>query len=220
MKAAWLHRAGHPRALVFFAGWGMDEAPFRALTSSRWDVLVYYDFRRLGEVPCLAEVEAYPEMALAAWSLGCAAANRVAQERRWTLARALAINGTLIPEDDQAGIPARWITATAERLAEGGWEKFIRRMCPDAASRAAFDAARPGRDLHGAVEELHALRQLPPPAACVFRDALVSDLDRIIPPENQRRCWARHGVPIHPIGGPHYPFHQWKSWEEVLACAG
>ena len=189
MKSVWLHRAGYPRVLIFFAGWGMDDAPFRGLTSNRWDVLVYYDFRRLDEVPCLEEVEAYSETALVAWSLGCAAANHVAQERRWTFSRALAINGTLIPEDDQTGIPARWLGATAEKLTDGGWEKFIRRMCPDAPSRAAFDGGRPCRDLNEVVEELEALRRLPPPRACVFGAALVSELDRIIVPENQRRCW-------------------------------
>lgn len=220
MKAAWLHKTGNPRSLIFFAGWGMDEAPFRSLSSSRWDVLVYYDFRNLDEVPCLAAAEAYPERALVAWSLGCAAANRVAQERRWTFSRALAINGTVIPEDDQTGIPARWLGATAGKLTDGGWEKFVRRMCPDASSRAAFDGGRPCRDLNGVVEELEALRRLPPPRACVFGAALVSEFDRIIVPENQRRCWERYTVPVHSVGSPHYPFHLWRSWEEVLACAG
>jgi hypothetical protein len=218
MKSVWLQRAGHPRVLIFFAGWGMNDAPFRGLISNRWDVLVYYDFRRLDEVPCVADLDAYPETALAAWSLGCAAANRVAQERRWTFSRALAINGTLIPEDDLAGIPARWIDATAQHLTEGGWEKFVGRMCPDAKSRTAFDAGRPDRDLQGAVEELRVLRRLPPPPACVFTAALVSELDRIILPENQRRCWERYGVAVRPVRGPHYPFHLWASWDEVIAC--
>ena len=220
MKAAWLRRSGRPRVLVFFAGWGMDEAPFRRLEAREWDVLVYYDFRRLDEAPCSAEVESYPERALAAWSLGCAAANWVAQHRAWVLSCALAISGTIVPEDEQAGIPARWIEATAENLTEGGWAKFVRRMCPDAASRMAYDACPSRRDLPEAVEELQALRRLPPPGVCVFRAALVSDQDRILLPDNQRRCWARYGVPVRTIAAPHYPFHLWTAWEEVLAWPG
>lgn len=220
MKAAWLHRAGCPRALVFFAGWGMDEAPFRRLASSDWDVLAFYDFRSLDEVPCLDDLEAYPELALVAWSLGCAVGNRVAQARQWDLSLAVAISGTLIPEDDEAGIPGRYMDATARNLTEGGWEKFVRRMCPDARSRAVFDAARPGRLPADAVEELQVLRRLPAPAACVFRAAVVSEADRIVLPENQRRCWDRYAVPTRPICAPHYPFHLWNCWEEVLACAG
>lgn len=220
MKAVWLHRAGHPRLITFFAGWGMDDAPFRRLSAARWDVVVYYDYRQLDEVPCLADVSAYPERALVAWSLGCAVANAVALERRWTVSQALAINGTLIPEDEQAGIPARWMDATAQNVAEGGWGKFVKRMCPDAASRDAFEAGRPGRDLREAEAELHVLRRLSEPSACVFRAALVSESDRIILPENQRRCWARHAVPVCAVQGGHYPFHLWASWEEVLACGG
>lgn len=220
MKAAWLHRVGHPRVLVFFAGWGMDETPFRRLASRRWDVLVYYDFICLEDIPHLPELEAYPEMALAAWSLGCAVANRVALEQGWTLSRRVAINGTLVPEDDQVGIPARWIAATVTGLAVGGWEKFVRRLCPDARSRKVFDGGLPGRDLRGAAEELRGLRRFAPPAACVFDVAMVSEQDRIILPENQRRCWKRYDVPIRSIPGPHYPFPLWTHWEEVLACNG
>ena len=220
MNATWLHRAGHPRVLVFFAGWGMDDAPFRRLTASRWDVLVYFDFRFPDDVPFRTEIEAYAEKSLLAWSLGCAVANRAAMACGWTFQRALAINGTLIPEDDHAGIPARWMTATAQHLTTGGWEKFVGRMCPDEASRSAFDAARPNRDLCGAVEELQILRRLPPPAACIFDTALVSETDRVLLPENQLACWARYGVPVHRLRAPHDPFHLWSSWEEALACAG
>ncbi len=220
MKAEWLHRAGHPRLITFFAGWGMDDAPFRRLTSTRWDVVVYYDYRQLDDVPCLDEVIAYPARALVAWSLGCAVANRVAHEQRWALSQAIAINGTLIPEDEQAGIPARWMDATARQLTEGGWGKFVKRMCPDAGSREAFEAGAPGRDLREAVEELQELRRMPEPSACVFRAALVSETDRIIVAENQSRCWARYAVPVRVLQGPHYPFHLWGSWEEVLACGG
>lgn len=219
MNAAWLHREGHARVLIVFAGWGMDEALFRRLSADRRDVFVYYDFRRLDEVPDGAAVEAYPDRALVAWSLGCAAANHVARERRWTFSRALAVNGTLFPQDDRAGVPARWIAATAQRLTDGGWERFIERMCPDAESRAAFDAGRPCRDLQSSVEELEALCALPAPQACIFHSALVSEFDRIIRPENQRNCWSRHAVPVRSIRAPHYPFHLWSTWEEVLACA-
>ncbi len=219
MKAVWLQGGGRRRVLIVFAGWGMDAAPFRRLTVGDWDVLVYYDFRQLDEIPFRAEVAACPERALVAWSLGCAAANRVAQACCWSLTRAVAINGTLIPEDDHAGIPARWIEATAQHLTEGGWERFVRRMCPDTGSRTAFDAARPDRNLQGAVAELQFLRRLPAPRASVFRQALVSGTDRVILPGNQQCCWDRYAVPTCPIQGPHYPFHLWTRWEEVLACA-
>ena len=220
MKSAWLHRTGQPRVVVFFAGWAMDETPFLSLKSSELDVVVYYDYLSLDDVPFAAEIEAYSEMNLAAWSLGCAVANITAQERRWRPTQSLAINGTVIPEDDLDGIPGRWLTATSQGLTNGGWEKFIRRMCPDSESRAAFDTARPHRNLRDAAEELETLRRLQTPLSCLFTTALVGEADRIIVPENQRRCWQRYGVPVRAIDAGHYPFHLWRSWEEVLACAG
>jgi biotin synthesis protein BioG len=206
--------------LIFFAGWGMDDRPFRALGAGGWDAVCFYDYREMADVPLAGDIAAYPERALAAWSLGCAAANAVAQRQAWSLSRAVAVSGTVVPEDDRLGIPARWMEATAANLAAGGWTKFVRRMCPDAASLAAFAASQPARDLGAAVEELGALRRLTAPDSCVFRVALVSENDRIILPGNQRRCWDRYGVPARPIAAPHYPFHLWKSWEEMLACGG
>lgn len=220
MKAAWLNRAGHPRALVFFAGWGMDDAPFRRLGPGNRDVLAFWDYRCMDEVPLAAQLSSYRELSLVAWSLGCAAGNCVAQQLRWELTRAVAISGTLLPEDEEAGIPTRWMEATARHVANGGWEKFVRRMCPDEPSIAAFNAAPPSRRLDEAVEELQVLRRLPAPASCVFRAAAVCAADRIILPENQRRCWSRYGVPAREIAAPHYPFHLWHSWEEVLSCTG
>ena len=47
MKTVWLQRGSRRQALVFFAGWGMDERPFRRLTSSQYDVCVCFDYRDL-----------------------------------------------------------------------------------------------------------------------------------------------------------------------------
>ncbi len=219
MNATWLHREGRPRVLVCFAGWGMDARPFAGLASTAWDVLLCHDYRTLAPPPpALAEADAYVEKALVAWSFGCAVANRVTLERGWTLTRALAINGTLVPQDAERGIPDRLLTATAEHLPAGGWEKFVRRMCAAPAAYAHFDARRPDRSPAEQAEELAALRTLSAPAVCVFRTARVAAADRIIAPDNQRRCWAQHGVPALPLDGPHYPFHLWQTWEEVLAC--
>ena len=220
MRATWLHREGGPRVLVFFAGWAMDENPFRRLRPGDRDVLVFHDFRRLDEVPYADEIAACPQPALAAWSLGCAAANAVCAQRGWSFARAVAISGTVIPEDDEAGIPARWIAATAANLESGGWARFVRRVCSEPDALASFQAHAPRRELREAIEELEALRRLPAPASCVFNAALVPDGDRCIRPANQARCWRRYGVPVRAFPGGHYPFHRWASWEEVLSCGG
>lgn len=235
MKAVWLQRDGRRQALIFFAGWSMDERPFRRLTSSQYDVCVCFDYRDLdmdfhsiqlplsdlapssASTPSQAPVP-YEAVTVVAWSFGCAVAAQVMAREPWPVRRTLAINGTVTPEDDQFGIPHRWLDATAASLLQGdGWPKFVRRMCLDKAARQDFQAHAPQRDLAGAVEELQTLRSLKTPAACGFDRALVGTKDRIILPENQQRGWSRFDVPVQSLAAPHYPFHLWSTWEELLS---
>ena len=233
MKSVWLQRGRRPRALVFFAGWGMDDRPFRRLVSSDYDVCVCYDYRNLpasfgsyalrnsarDASPVSESIEAvgaYDEVTIVAWSFGCGVAAQVIAHGNWPVQVALALNGTVTPEDDEVGIPKRWLDATAESLLQGGWSRFVRRMCWDKAARQDFEGHAPQRDLAGAVAELDVLRQLTTPARCDFTRALIGTQDRIILPENQQRCWERFHVPVQRITAPHYPFHLWQSWEELL----
>ena len=216
MKAAWLNHNGNSRLLIFFSGWGMNDAPVRHLSAGCRDVLVFYDFRNLDIVPFLTEIAKFQDIALVAWSLGCAAANRTALQCRWSLSAALAVNGTLTPDNDLTGIPSRWIAATVRNLPSGGWGKFIARMCPDKNLRPLFSDAPPDRSLAQSAEELLTLQQLAPPQDCIFNSALISTADRIILPDNQRRGWESYNVPTHAIAAPHYPFTLWTEWEDLL----
>ena len=74
---------------------------------------------------------AYEQVTVVAWSFGCAVAAQCMARHSWPVQEALAINGTVTPEDDEVGIPRRWMDATAESLLQGGWPKFVRRMCLD-----------------------------------------------------------------------------------------
>ncbi len=234
MKTVWLQRDDRPQALVFFAGWGMDIQPFQRLTSSAYDVCVCYDYRVSQPQPhgnahpdsmlpadtakeTLTTLGAYRDITVVAWSFGCAIANQIMARSHWPLRDAVAINGTVTPEDEHMGIPKRWLDATAANLHEDGWTKFVRRMCLGKAARQDFFDHSPKRDLASIVEELDDLRQLATPRECHFRRALIGSKDRIILPENQQRCWEHFGIPFQTIAASHYPFHVWNSWDELLA---
>ncbi len=244
MKTAWLQHGKRTRALVFFAGWGMDDRPFRRLTSSHYDVCVCYDYRKenaktdLGSAAAdpvarapvagdlasvvdeqFAAIRRYDEITVIAWSFGCAVAAQIMAHSNWPLRHALAINGTVTPEDDHVGIPKRWLDATAENLHDEGWPKFVRRMCLGKAARQDFADHAPERDQASLVAELDVLRQITAPAQCRFTRALVGTKDRIILPENQQRCWDQLEVPVQTIAAPHYPFHLWNTWDELLTIA-
>ncbi|PTN36994.1 pimeloyl-ACP methyl esterase BioG family protein [Desulfonatronum sp. SC1] len=217
MNATWLNRASNARLLLFFSGWGMDASAVRHLDPGHRDVLVLYDYREPDAIPHADAIAAYRIIDLVAWSLGCAAANRAAGRHRWCLATALAIAGTLTPEDDQTGIPAHWIDATTANLHKGGWEKFLARMrAPDESRPAMAYTPSPCRDINARAAELETLRHLPPPEAAIFTAAFIATRDRIIRPDAQRRCWAHYGVPTHDIAAPHNPFSRWRTWEELV----
>ncbi|MFO7902347.1 MAG: alpha/beta fold hydrolase [Planctomycetota bacterium] len=236
MKSVWLKRGENSRVLLFFAGWGMDDRPFRELQSDRYDVCVCFDYRDLDAIldgrsgsswprheassSGLLETSAtYDTVTVVGWSFGCAVAARIMARADWPVRDALAINGTVVPEDDQLGIPSHRLDATAQGLLQGGWPKFVRRMCVERTARLHFQKRVPQRELAGALIELDALRSLGTPEVSGFTQAIVGSRDKIIWPENQERCWRRFGVPTRSLDVPHYPFHLWQSWEEVLALA-
>lgn len=236
MKFVWFQRAGYPRALLFFAGWAMDERPFRRLKIGAYDVCVCFDYRNVDAVLAkqfssgtdqheheakeqeegFAALKAYKKITVIAWSFGCAVAAHIMAQASWSIHGAVAINGTVVPEHDELGIPTRWLDATAGNMLRGGWPKFVRRMCSEASARADFQEHSPQRDLVGAAAELDALRRLNAPRSCNFRRALVGSEDRVILPRNQRRCWEQYGITARTISAPHYPFHLWNSWEDLL----
>ena len=47
MKQSYIIHEHHPRLLLFFAGWGADETPFKMYRPVASDFMVCYDYRTL-----------------------------------------------------------------------------------------------------------------------------------------------------------------------------
>ena len=47
MKQSYIIHEHHPRLLLFFAGWGADETPFKMYRPAASDFMVCYDYRTL-----------------------------------------------------------------------------------------------------------------------------------------------------------------------------
>lgn len=220
MKALWLAENGKKEFLVFFAGWGMDARPFEFLAAGERDVLVLFDYTDEHVPVDLGALAAgYETVDVAAWSLGVPVANTVCAGLRGTLRRVVAVNGSIIPVDEQFGIPPEMFDATVERLGHGGLERFRRRMCGGAETLERFNSMLPDRDLDSLTSELVALRERfsgAEPAGSIFDCAWVGANDRIIRADSQCRCWQRFGVPFAMIDAPHFPFYRWSGWEELL----
>ena len=67
MKQSYIIHEHHPRLLLFFAGWGADETPFKMYRPAASDFMVCYDYRTLDFDA--SGLEEYREINLIGWSM-------------------------------------------------------------------------------------------------------------------------------------------------------
>lgn len=196
------------RAIMLFAGWGMDEKPFAHIGLSGYDLIVVWDYRLTDFSAALdRRLEGYDEIAVIAWSFGVPAATRFLLTRTSLPVTArIAVNGTMHPVDDTLGIPVAIFSGTLEGLSEKSLSKFYLRMCGSAALFREFASALPERGVDELREELAAIGRLTPESPSrVWERAVVCRNDRIIPPANQLNAWRSEAVEIIETDGPHLP---------------
>lgn len=211
MRIKTIYRNGSRRLLLFFAGWGMDEHPFLNLRFRDYDIALVHDYTDMS-LPTIARE--YEEIKLMAWSFGVIAADIfMASNPQLPITQSIAVNGTLFPVDDRYGIPEAIFKGTLEGLSDKTLLKFFRRMC---GSKEAFDrflANAPQRPTESLREELKAIAALKA-SHSRWDMAFVSNLDRIIPPENQTAAWEREKTRTATTDYPHLP-----DFEEILSRA-
>lgn len=213
MKQIYLIHEHHPRLLLFFAGWGADETPFKNYRPADSDYMLCYDYRSLDfDTSLLAE---YTDIRAVGWSMGVWAATRIMASFPLPVSRRIAINGTPFPIDEELGIPPAIFQGTLDGLTDVSLHKFLRRMCADSAAFKEFLQRTPRRPLEELREELAAIAHsytTLPPCEAVWDLGIVGAADRIIPPTNQERAWKKLGVPIRQTADAHYQealFHRY-----------
>ena len=106
----------HSRNIIlFFAGWGMDATPFRAFTDLGKDCMIVYDY---SDFNADFDISGYSGYYVVAWSFGVYAAAYWLTTQKKKPLKAIAINGTLSPIDDECGIPCKIFDATLNGLSE------------------------------------------------------------------------------------------------------
>ncbi len=217
MKQCWLHRNSKKNLLVFCAGWGMDERPFKHLKTSRYDVLFLYDFNNIDEdVRCITQLSGYEKFYLVAWSMGVWWGRQLFGNTQ-IFAHTVAINGTLCPIDRTYGIARHIMVATLESWSETTREKFYRRMCRNSEVMQAFMRTRPQRTIASQQRELaYYLATIKgfQNDDDFYENIVISEKDFVVTTKNQRRFWADRNV-IN-ISGGHLPFFSWQSWDDML----
>ncbi len=200
------------RAILIFAGWGMDEKPFASLKQEGYRIIAVWDYREPAFPPSLVEeLEQYREIAVIGWSFGVPAATRfLAVHPELPVSARIAVNGTMHPVSDSLGIPEAIFRGTLAGLSEKTLSKFNLRMCGSAESYRRFSLTLPARDIDGLRSELVAVESAGDACGAIWDTAIVGTADRIIPPENQLRAW-QGGEAVETLtvaDGPHLPDFQ------------
>ena len=196
----------HSRNIIlFFAGWGMDATPFRAFTDLGKDCMIVYDY---SDFKADFDISRYSGYYVVAWSFGVYAAAYWLTTQKKKPLKAIAINGTLSPIDDECGIPCKIFDATLNGLSEKSLLKFIRRMCGNNISYNWFMENRPARTIDSLRNELIAMKEISSQHQPVFDKwdvAYISEKDYIFPTDNQTRAWNNISKHIILNGEYHLP---------------
>ena len=166
MKQSYIIHEHHPRLLLFFAGWGADETPFKMYRPVASDFMVCYDYRTLDFDA--SGLEEYREINLIGWSMGVWAASQTVPQLSSPgtsgegihMANSIAINGTPYPIDQHMGIPPAIYHGTLDGLTGASLHKFLRRMCANGAAFKAFLEITPRRPLEELRDELTEIEKI------------------------------------------------------------
>lgn len=192
------------RLILLFAGWAMDENPFRGLRHTAYDIAVAYDYRSL-DCRQEAELKAYDEICVLAWSFGVInAALFIEHHSHLPITAKIAVNGTLHPIDNALGIPEAIFNGTLDGLSPATLNRFYRRVCGSATAMQSLKANMPQRDIRELADELRAIAALPhrPDLTSAWDMVYIASSDMIIPTANQIKAWeGHHGVRI--VEGAH-----------------
>ncbi len=205
MQQVYIIHQHHPRLLLFFAGWGADETPFKHYCPAESDFMICYDYRTL--YFDVSDLNKYKEINVVGWSMGVWVASHLLPQFSLSIAGTIAINGTPYPIDAHRGIPPAIFRGTLDGLTGASLHKFLRRMCADGAAFKAFLDVTPRRPIEELREELAKIEQhyqTLSPAAFHWQQAVIGSNDRIIPPANQLQAWEETGTAIRQTEDAHY----------------
>jgi len=204
MKYKWLNKNDNNReVIIFFNGWGMDDCVIKHLDSENYNILMFYDYNDLVFDFKSFDFDLYAKRYLIAWSMGV----MVATNFDIKYDKKIAINGTLLPINNQFGIPERIYRLTLNGFNQNGAEKFIKSMFNE-------DCILPQicRDFEDQKSELEAITHYQAKKDFKYDKIILSSDDKIIPTKNQIAFWG-----IKPnIDSGHAPFNHFKKWSELL----
>lgn len=220
MKYHWLNKQNNTELIVFFTGWSFDEKPFEFLDCGSADVLFVYDYNEISALE--KEIFGkYTKKTLLTWSMGVFAAYLLEDELK-DFDQKIAINGTPFPVDDEFGIPQKPFLLTLRHAKTGLEGKFYQNIFEKEEEFEQYSKTPVSRSIENRVEELKSLYEKIKSTKFDYEKfydfSLISTHDKIIPTKNQINFW-QNCAPYKILESGHFPFYNFKSWDEIINYA-
>lgn len=220
MKYHWLNKQNNTELIVFFTGWSFDEKPFEFLDCGSADVLFVYDYNEISALEKEIFTK-YTKKTLLTWSMGVFAAYLLKDELK-DFNQKIAINGTPFPVDDEFGIPQKPFLLTLRHAKTGLEGKFYQNIFEKEEEFEKYSKTPVRRSIENRVEELKSLYKKIKSTKFDYENfydfSLISTNDKIIPTKNQIKFWQNR-APYKILESGHFPFYNFKSWDEIINYA-
>lgn len=217
MQLTWVIKNNSDKLIIFFNGWSLDENIVKQLTSVDFDVLMFNDYSDLEiDEKTINKINSYIEVNVIAWSFGVWACGNVIDKFN-NLKTAIAINGTIVPIDNNLGIPEKIFNLTLQHLSEENYVRFFKNMFTDEADLSKLSK----RNLENQKNELQQIQKLSAEKSCAdnskfFNKVFIGTRDKIISAKNQANFWSETDAQITHMGGGHCIFELFSTWDEIL----
>lgn len=213
MQHYWLNKQNNKKLIVFFAGWSFDHKPFECIDCGNYDVLILYDYNNL-DLPEISEL--YDKKILITWSMGVFVAY-ILKDKLPNFDKKIAINGTAYPVHNEFGIPQKTFDLTLKYAETGLQGKFYQNVFANESFMAKYNENPITRSIENRVSELvfldKLIKETPTEYDKEFYDkAIIGLTDKIIPTKNQLAFW---GNLAETVDCGHFPFYNYKSWDEI-----
>ncbi len=199
--------------IVFFCGWGMDEKPFLPLKSES-DILYIYDYN---DLELNFDFSKYKKKTLVTYSCGVFMAYYL-KDILPDFDLKVAINGTLKPFDEKFGV-TKERSKIFENISKENYLYFREKLLlQNKKELTLFNKYQPKRSLESSLLEFANLKKYAKNRKeedFFYDKILISEEDKIIPPDFQKKFWKKN---YKTISGAHFPFYKFNSIEEMINC--
>ncbi len=216
MIRKWLNKENNSKCILFFNGWGTDENAVSHIKPGNFDICMFSDYTN-SEINT-EDFKAYKTVYLVAWSLGVYMASNILNGADLEFDKAIALNGTQKPVDEDMGIHPLIFNATLKTWNEKNRTKFNMRMLGGRKQYSELITRVGTRDIENQKKELSYIQKevLSNAKAELHYDCvLIGRNDLIFTPTNQLNYWNEKSCIVE-RKIPHYPFEIFESWTQII----